>query len=348
MSIYSFQAITTAQAAAYSGAADSLNFGAGQANQVTVAYQGTPEQVIISFNGQSMNFGTGVYGDLDLKFDNGGMVFAGGTGADSAVGSAAGDAMFGGAGGDTLNGGAGANIIQGNQGADSLVGGSGSDTIYGGQDNDTIVLGTGAAEANFTNGNKGDDTITASNGADIVLGGQGNDLITGGSGGDILTGNLGDDTIVGGVGADTITGEGGYDVMTGGAGADVFVFAAGTSDVSNPLADRIRDWSASDRIGLPVHGGYAELANPGATAAAPPVSDPYGDYSYPTATSDEFTTATDTANGAMSVNHALQIVAVQNSGDVTVYVDTNGDHVVDLAVVLLNASLAQIDGTNFV
>jgi Ca2+-binding RTX toxin-like protein len=348
MSTFSFQTITGAQAAAFSAAADSLNFGAGEANQVTVAYQSAPEQVAISFNGQSMTFGPGVYGALSLKFDNGGMVFVGGTGADSAIGTAASDAMFGGPGGDTLTGGDGANVLQGNQGADSLVGGTGNDSIYGGQDNDAIVLGTGAAESNFTNGNKGDDTISASNGADVVLGGQGDDQITGGTGGDVLDGNLGNDTIVGGPGADTITGEGGYDVMTGGGGADLFVFAAGSSDVSNALADRIRDWAPGDHIGLPVHGGYAEAMNP--SAGMPPTGgyDPYGGYTPPPPTSDEFTSATNTANMAMAGDHTLQIVAVQDSADVTVFVDTNGDHVVDLAVVLLNATLAQIDATNFV
>ena len=349
MATYSFQSITAAQGLAYSGATDSVTFGAGEANQAAVAFLTAPESAAVSFGGRTVNFGPGVYSDLDLRFDNGGIVFVGGTGADNATGSAAGDAMFGGAGGDTLNGGGGANIIQGNQGNDSLVGGSGNDTVYGGQDNDTIVLGTGSAEANFANGNRGDDTITASNGADTVLGGQGNDLITGGNGGQFLNGNLGDDTIAGGSGADTISGEGGYDVLTGGAGADQFVFAAGTSDVSNALADRIRDWSAADRIGLSVHGGYSELVSAGAPAQMPMYDpyDPYGYYDYPAAMSADFTTATSTATNTMAADRTLQIVAVQYGADVSVFVDTNADHTPDMAIVLLNTSLAQIDATNF-
>ena len=314
---------------------------------MTAIYQTAPDQVAISLGGKTVTMGASAFGDMDLRFDDGGMVYVGAATSENVVGTASGDAMYGGAGDDTLSSSDGADLLQGNQGADALNGGAGSDTIYGGQDNDVIVLGTGANESNFTNGNKGEDTITASNGADTLLGGQGNDLITGGTGGDFLNGNLGNDTIVGGSGADTISGEAGYDVMTGGGGNDLFVFAAGSSDVSNALADRIRDWSSASHISLPVHGGYVETTNAG-TGAGPPAYDPYGDYALPPAASDEFTSAINIANNAMGGDHAIQIISVQDSADVTVFVDTNGDHVVDLAVVLVNASLAQIDATNFI
>ena len=326
MATYSFQTITPAQAGAYAGAADSLSFGAGEASQVTVAFLTGPEMAAVSFQGRTMNFSPGVYGDLDLRFDNGGMVFVGGTGADNATGSAAGDAMFGGADADTLNGGAGANVIQGNQGEDSLVGGTGNDTIYGGQDNDTIVLGTGSAESNFANGNKGDDTITASNGADTVLGGQGNDLITGGNGGQFLNGNLGNDTITGGAGADTISGEGGRDLLRGGDGADVFVFATGSSDMDGVTADRILDWTAADHISLNVKGGYSESRT----------------------VAHDFLTAELEGHNTMMPDPTQHILAVQWNSDVVVFADTDNDTMPDIAIVLVGVTLNALDAGNFI
>ncbi len=326
MATYSFQTITAVQAGAYNGANDSVNFGAGEAVQVTAAYLTAPDQVAVSYRGQTVSFGTGVYGDLDLKFDNGAMVFVGGTGADNAIGTAADDAMFGGAGADTLNGAGGGDILQGNQGADSLVGGAGGDTVYGGQDNDAILLGVGADEANFANGNKGDDTIIASNGIDTVLGGQGNDSIIGGSGGDFLNGNLGDDTIQGGSGADSIAGEGGRDVISGGAGADVFSFATGASAMDALTADRILDWTAADRISLPVKGGYSEYG---------PVA-------------RDFLTAELAGHNTMMPDPTQHILAVQLNGDVVVFADTDADTMPDVAIILVGVSLSDLDASNFI
>jgi Ca2+-binding RTX toxin-like protein len=365
VALYDFQTITAAQALGYNGTTDSLSFGAGSANSASVAFLSAPEQVAISFNGQTVNFGTGIYGDLDLSFANGGRLYVGSTAADNASGTPADDGLFGGAGGDSLSGGDGADLLQGNQGADSLVGGAGNDTIYGGQDNDVIVLGTATGESNFANGNKGDDTITGSSGTDTILGGQGADVINGGSGGSLLDGNLGDDTIHGGAGADMIIGEGGYDIMSGGGGADLFIFAPGSSVLDFALADRILDWSSTDHLSVSVTGGYTEITPPPSNAppsttppidpyAAPAMGNPSG-YSYAplenagaSATQDEYSVALSAASNALSSNAALKIVAVQAGADVGVFVDTNGDHVVDLSIVLVGQSLNAIDSTNFI
>jgi Ca2+-binding RTX toxin-like protein len=351
MASFQFSSITGAQASAYNGATDSLDFGAGPATQASVAYLSGPEQVAISFGGATINFGTGIYGDTDLTFADGGHLFVGGTGADAANGTGVSDGLFGGVGGDTLAGGDGADALQGNQGADSLAGGNGDDTVYGGQDGDTIVVGSAGGEANFTNGNKGADTITASAGHDTLLGGQDNDMLVGGPGGDFLNGNLGDDNIQGGAAADIILGEGGRDVMSGGGGTDTFIFGAGASDVTVAGADVITDWTAADRIQLPVQGGYLEFdPSMGGGGGMGGYGYDY-DYGYtppPTAAAVDMPTALTTVNGYMGQDPTLRIAAAQVNADVVVFVDTNGDHQADLAVVLANTTLAAVDASNFI
>jgi Ca2+-binding RTX toxin-like protein len=335
MANFNFSTITPEQAAAYAGAADSLSL-SGNARNVNVAYNATGEQASISFDGRTLTFGSGILGDTDLRFDNGGMLFIGGTGGDNApAGSGVEDAFFGGLGSDNMNG------------------GEGPDTVYGGQDDDLINLGQGG-DVNWTNGNKGNDTINGSGGADIILGGQGNDIINGGAGGSLMLGNLGDDTITGGVGADTFQGEGGYDVFRGGGGADRFNFGTGSSETNWTIADRILDWSPSSRISAGVTGGYAEVAGVAPQPGGPggPV-DPYGyappsSGGYASSTEADFNTALQQANAALAQNAALRIVAGQASGDVVVFVDTDGNRSADVAIVLTNTLLDAIDGGFFV
>jgi Ca2+-binding RTX toxin-like protein len=343
MAIFTFDAITASQAAAFTGA-DTLQFSSGAATQLSVAYLTAPEQVAVTLNGQTVNFGTGIYASSNLSFANGGVLFVGGAGADASSGSASADALFGGAANDTLNGGGGADLIQGNQGDDSEGGGAGSDTIYGGQGNDAIVLGdAGAGEANWGIGNKGDDTITASGGADVILGGQGNDLLIGGSGGDLLNGNLGDDTIRGGTGADTISGEGGRDVLSGGGGADLFTFRTGDSDVTEAGADRISDWTHLDHIQLPVLGGFMGYA----PAPGGGTSDPYG-YGDSGTTTYDYATALAGANAAFQSNGSVHIYAAQVGSDVVIYADTDNNHAADMSVILVGASLSSLDASNYI
>jgi hypothetical protein len=345
MANFTFETITAAEASAYQASSDSLVFGSGAARLLGVQFQPSPEQVAISLLGRTVMFGPGLYGET-ATFGDGGILFVGTPNADAANGGAAGDAMFGGAGADVLNGGDGGDLMQGNQGADTLGGGAGPDTVSGGQDNDLITVGVGADGGNFANGNRGDDTITASDSGDTLLGGQGQDMITGGAGGDLIFGNLGDDTINAGGGADTINGNAGYDVMTSGTGADLFIEEAGSSVIDVQLSDRILDWTPEDRIHLPVSGGYAEVV---ATPPAPLNPDPYGGmggYSY--APIDDFTAAQNAAAMALASNAALAIVAAQAGPDVVVFVDSNGDHQADMAIILSNTTLASVDQGNFV
>ena len=337
MALYTFETITAAEAAAYQPS-DSLAFSTGAANLLSVSFLPSPEQVAITMGGRMVAFGVGIYGESDLTFPDGGRLFVGTPGPDNFSGGAAIDALFGGLDSDILSGGAAGDVLQGNQGADTLNGDAGNDTVYGGQGDDVINLGAGADELNFTNGNKGNDTITAAHGGDTLLGGQGNDLIVGGAGGDLIFGNLGDDTIDAGGGADTIHGDSGYDLMSGGDGADLFVFPAGSSVVDAALSDRIQDWSPEDRIDLPVVAGYAEVSQQ-------PMPGPYG-YGY-TPPSD-FATAQSAAASALAGNPGLNIVAAQASSDVAVFIDSDGDHLIDMAIILSNTTLASISEGNFI
>jgi len=345
MANFSFETITAAEASAYQASSDSLAFSTGAARLLGVQFQPTPEQVVVSLLGRSVMFGPGLYGET-ATFADGGTLFVGTPGADVVTGGAAGDALFGGLGADVLNGGDGADILQGNQGADTLSGGPGANTVSGGQDNDLITLGVGVDGSNFANGNRGDDTVNGSDSGDTLLGGQGQDLITGGSGADLIFGNLGDDTINAGGGADTINGNAGYDVITSGAGADLFIEEAGSSVIDVQLSDRILDWTSEDRIHLPVSGGYAEVV---ATPIAPPNPDPYGGMGgYGYAPIDDFTAAQSAAAMALAGNAALAVVAAQAGADVVVFVDSNGDHQADMAIILSNTALSSIDQGNFI
>lgn len=359
MASYSFQTITAAEAAAYNGANDSLSFGAGSATTATVTYLANPEQAAITFGGQTVNFGTGVYGDRDLTFSNGGTIYIGAASAENVTGGAFDDFLYGGDGADILDGGDGNDAMQGNQGGDSLSGGAGDDSAYGGQGNDVITLGAGR---NWSNGNKGADNITGGDGVDTLLGGQDGDTVNGAGGDDFVNGNLGDDFLNGGSGNDTLLGEAGYDIMVGGGGADVFVFAAGSSEVSFPLADRILDWSSSYRIDLTVSGGYSEIASANPPPTGPPMpTDPYDYYYYSpgepmpadpepfrAATPEEFAGTLSAANAAMAANASLNIVATQSGADVAIYVDTDGNHAADLAIILTGTNLGALDASNFI
>lgn len=341
MASYIFETILPAEAAGFL-AADSLAFSTGAANLLSVQFQPAPEQVVVSMAGRSVAFGPGLYGEA-AGFPDGGMLLIGTPGADNLVGGAAGDALFAGAGADVLSGGALGDVLQGNQGADTLSGDAGSDTVYGGQDNDVINLGSAADEHNFTNGNRGNDTITAGNGGDTLLGGQGEDSIVGGAGGDLIFANLGDDTVAAGDGADTIHGNGGYDVMSSGAGADLFVFEQGSSVIDFQLSDRILDWAPEDRIDLTVPGGYTEVE---ATAPLPP--NPYGGGGYMYAPVDDFMTAQNAAASALAGNPALSVVAAQAGSDVVVFIDSDGNHAADMAIILSNITLGSVSAGNFI
>ncbi|CAN7437293.1 calcium-binding protein [Phenylobacterium sp. LjRoot225] len=225
MTAYTFETITSAEAANYSASSDTLQFATPGANAWQASLVFSPatdwslDYVTITVGSRSIDFGFGIHGS-DARFPDGSLLFIGCPLAeDWWLGSASGDAMFGAGGDDSLTGLGGADRLQGNQGRDTLVGGQGDDWVVGGKDNDQLFGDTGD---DIVNGNLGADTCSGGEGADIVRGGQANDLLDGGAGGDWLSGDLGDDT------------------LTGGAGADVFYFFAGGG------LDRVLDFSVAD------------------------------------------------------------------------------------------------------
>ena len=378
MATYAFASITDAQALGFSAVSDSLIFEspASRGNLVSVSYRpatstsASTVTLVDPTSGRAVIFGAalGGAGPSAISFADGSILFVGGTGADSASGTAQGDGLFGGAGDDSLAGGPGADVIQGNQGNDTLDGGAGNDTIFGGQGNDSIIGGAGA---NLINGNLGNDTLSGAAGsANTLLGGQQNDLLIGGAGADFLNGNLGDDTIIGGGGADTVFGEAGNDritlgdassaadggsgadTITGGAGADTitggfgaddlrgggggdtFQFSVGHSGTTEGSLDRILDWTGGRSTGPPDHIAFAGLAS---------------------ATPTTYLELKAANYGAAKLLADVQIaagndyVAVQIGADVVLFVDSGSNNgTAEDAVVLVGRTLADIDYTNLI
>jgi Ca2+-binding RTX toxin-like protein len=357
MATFVFEDITAEQATGYSAAADSLSFQTQGATGalVSVAFSPSPEQVMVTMGGRSVAFGANVYGESGISFPNGSMLHIGSPNADAVAGTGLADGLYGGLGADVLDGGAGDDLLQGNQGADSLTGGEGDDVVYGGRDDDVIDIGRGV---NFGQGNLGNDTVSAAvaSGRNTILGGQGDDRIVGGDDADFLNGNLGSDSAAGGAGNDILRGEDGADTLDGGAGADVldggpgpdrFDFAAGSSGLTLEGADRIQGWSAEDRIDVPGAGGasaYYQIP----TSTIGGGFDPYGGgggIGVPAPMS--FDQALNQSNVWMR-GHSDSIITAQVDEGVAVFVDTNGDRLADLAILLTGASVFEVHGGLFV
>jgi Ca2+-binding RTX toxin-like protein len=182
MANYIFESITSAQAASYSAANDTLTFSNTNltATRVTVTPSyvpgsattagGTLAGVVLTdtLTGRSVNFGAGIGAESTFTFSDGSTLFVGDVGNDTfAVTNLAAPAQLDGfQGNDTLTGGNASDLIQGNQGDDSLIGGLGNDTLYGGQANDVIVATSGNRD--LVNGNRGDDTITGPSNANLA------------------------------------------------------------------------------------------------------------------------------------------------------------------------------------
>lgn len=163
----------------------------------------------------------GDQGDDVLTDYHGNNLLSGGAGNDRLIAGAGNDTLQGGDGNDTIIAGGGADVIFGGQGHDSVLAGPGHDRVDGGWGNDTLDGGMG----NDTLwGGQGNDVLIGSLGNDLLIGGAGNDRLAGGMGHDLLRGELGNDVLFGQLGNDTLVGGWGSDTMTGGEGADVFRF----------------------------------------------------------------------------------------------------------------------------
>lgn len=157
---------------------------------------------------------------------------------------------------DALVGLDGDNRISGLGGNDLLTAGRDKDLLSGAQGNDTLVSGAGADTLFGGQGNDilragaGDDRLYGGLGNDTLTGDQGNDVLRAAAGNDLIVGGDGNDTLVGGDGADTLVGGQGVDIMYGGDGAEHFVFS--NKNKSTPgTPDRIADFQRGiDKIDL--------------------------------------------------------------------------------------------------
>ncbi len=187
--------------------------------------------------------------------------------------------------------------LHGNDQGNLLISAAGGDTLDGGAGNDTL---TGAS---------GNDILDGGNGNDTLNGGDGNDQLFGGNGDDVLHGGAGNDTLVGGAGNDTLDGGPGLDIMTGGKGADTFIFhntdwAPGSLTAQK---DIITDFNAAegDRINLTMM-----------------------DANTNTAAHESFNfIGTKAFDGG-----AGELRYVSEGDGITIYGDTNGDKVADMAI----------------
>jgi Ca2+-binding RTX toxin-like protein len=245
---------------------------------------------------------------------------------------------------NTLTGNSGNNVLNGAGGNDVLNGGSGSDTMLGGSGNDTYVVGA-AGDRVFettttasTTDAGGIDTVQSSVtfGLDAYAGvrfvekltltgtasinGTGNALantIGGNSGNNVLNGSGGNDTINAGSGNDRLIGGTGNDVLTGGQGADSFIFVAGSNGV-----DVIADFNQLNGGGE--EGDVLRFAGLG-----------IGTFAY--LGDGAFSGGSNNSEARVSGNQVL--------------VDTNGDGVTDISIVLtglVNASQLSADDFLFV
>ncbi len=119
----------------------------------------------------------------------------------------------------------------------TVLGGAGNDTVTGSQGDDTIDTGTG------------DDVANGGNGRDVLLGGGGNDVLIGGAQNDVLNGGDGNDQLDGqGSSGDMVNGDAGDDTLRGGAGTDAIrggdgfdTFVERQERVASPLTIVLRD-----------------------------------------------------------------------------------------------------------
>jgi Ca2+-binding RTX toxin-like protein len=221
----------------------------------------------------------------------------------------------------------GNNNVLGGANGDTITASSGNDTFDGGNGSHVINAGDGN---NVVDGGTGADTITTGSGADIIRTGDGANSVSAGSGNDNITGGAVADTIFAGGGDDTITAGGGADSLSGGGGANLYVVATGDTGITEANADKISDWTSTDRFDFgsgPVGSGtnYFE----GAAGCA-----------------NDFAAAVAAADTAL--DGTVVYAAISYTGGVAVFYDINGDGTADQAVVLTGRALTDISSANFV
>lgn len=256
----------------------------------------------------SMLFGTAVINNTGTIIGN--LVLGSGDDAVFNAGSIIGDIGLG-SGDDTyraLGEGLASTAIDGDFGNDTIIGADGDDEFYGGFDDD-ILRGKG-----------GEDVLTGGEGDDILDGGYDNDVLRGEDDADKLFGKFGNDTLFGGAGDDLLQGDegddilygdGGTDRLFGGTGNDTFVFSAITDSPDTAARDLIRDFEqGADLISI------GQLAGPAISFIG----------------SSAFTGTT-----------AEVRVVANAAGDSNVYIDTDGNGVADMRILVSDITTLTVD-----
>lgn len=166
------------------------------------------------------------------------------SGNDNLRGSRRDDAFNGGRDDDTLRGGSGNDTLEGETGLDRIVGGGGDDSLSGGDDADKIFGNSGS---DTLDGGAGEDALRSGSGADVLAGGADDDDLRAGSGNDVLDGGTGADRLLGHSGDDTLVGGAGADTLIGGGDADTFVYTK-TTDSALGAADQISDFKTGHDV----------------------------------------------------------------------------------------------------
>lgn len=251
----------------------------------------------------------GSYGNDILNGDAGNDILDGGYGKDT---------LYGGIGNDTMAGGMDNDVLYGGDGYDVIDGHGGADTVYGGTGNDTYTVDS--SDVVVENANEGTDTILS--GYSYTLGANVENLQmiwsgsisgTGNALGNRLIGNSGNNTLSGLGGGDYLEGGAGADILSGGEGNDTFGFRF-TSDSRASASDRIKDLASGDKIDL-----SAIDANT-------------------TVSGDQAFTLSSSFTGKAG---QIDLSYNASSGLTSLMVDTNGDKVSDMTILL------QGDQTNF-
>jgi Ca2+-binding RTX toxin-like protein len=256
--------------ASVAGGVLSYAAGPGEANQLSLSYQGG--NVIVDDNGvTTMTAGTGCAPDgpgrvacpaagigslvVDLGDGNDSVVnfvllpgtFRGNDGNDNLNGGVANDTLDGGLGTDDLDGGFGNDVLDGGGGADTLDGNLGSDrATYAARSMPVNVSLDGVA--NDGEPGEGDNVRTT---IDNLTGGSAGDVLTGDNDGNRLLGGAGDDALAGAGGDDRLEGVDGRDGYDAGPGADQVVSrdevaetVACGSELDSAVADGVDDVNA--------------------------------------------------------------------------------------------------------
>ncbi|MEZ5715118.1 MAG: calcium-binding protein [Paracoccaceae bacterium] len=257
---------------------------------------------------------------------NGNDVVLTGAGNDTVDALGGNDRVLGGGGNDFLRGGDGQDRLVGDIGNDHLLGEAGRDTILGGSGDDVCQGGDG--NDRILGGNDQDD-LYGEDGDDVILGGTGRDTLTGGVGNDVLRGNGGFDTLLGGLGDDSMTGGAQADVLFGIAGNNTMEGGGGFDRLVSGIGDDLMTGNFNADIFVFEDGnGNDTITDFAATIAAEKID----------------LSGVSAITGLADLNLASATAGAATQVGADVVIDTGGGN----SITLLNVTLSDLDGTDFI